>query len=79
MLTVIVRTVFEKDLKYYAQIFQMNACMKYKCQNMIGLISQKELILTQQIHKKSVISVIIGTFQTKIVNVDHIFAMVVMI
>ena len=29
---------------------------------MIGLISQKELILTQQIHKKSVISVIIDTF-----------------
>ena len=29
---------------------------------MIGLIFQKELILTKQIHQKSVIFVIIGTF-----------------
>ena len=41
MLTVIVWSVFEEDGKH---------CMRYKCQNMIGLIFQKELILTKQIN-----------------------------
>ena len=31
MLTVIFRSVFEEDGKYYPQVFQMNVCMKYKC------------------------------------------------
>ena len=46
---------------------------------MIGLIFQKELILTKQMHQKSVIIAIIGTFWIKIININHIFAMVVMI
>ena len=50
MLTVIVRFVFQEDGKYYPQFFQMNICVKYKCQNMTGLIFQKELILTKQMH-----------------------------
>ena len=55
----------------------MNVCMKYKRGNIIGLIFQKELILTKQMHQKSVIFVIIGTFQKEILNMNHIFAMVV--
>ena len=35
----------------------MNFCIKYKCWNMIGLIFQEELILTKQMHQKSVIIV----------------------
>ena len=32
-LTVLVRSVFQEDNKYYSQMFQMNYSMKYKCQN----------------------------------------------
>ena len=31
MLIIIVRSVFEKDDKYYPQFFLMNVCIKYKC------------------------------------------------
>ena len=31
MLTVIVRSVFEEDFKYYPQVFLDDVCMKYKC------------------------------------------------
>ena len=79
MFTVIVRPFFEEDGNYYLQVIQMNVCMKYKCQNMIGLIFQKELISSKQMHQKSVIFVIIGTFQIKFLHMSHIFAMVVMI
>ena len=77
MLTVIVRSVFDEDGKYYSKVF-LDVCMKYKCQNMIGLTFQKELILTKRMHQKGVIFVIIGTSQINILNMSHIFAMVVM-
>ena len=59
------------------KLFQMNVYMKYKCQNKIGLIFQKELILARQMHQNSVIFVIVGTFQIKILDMSHIFVMVV--
>ena len=31
MLTVILRCGFQENGKYYSQVFQMNACMNYKC------------------------------------------------
>ena len=31
ILTVIVWPIFEKDGKYYPQVFEINACMKQKC------------------------------------------------
>ena len=68
MLTVIVTSVFEEDFKYCHKFFQMNVCMKYKCQNIIRLIFLKELILTKQMHQKSVTFVIICTFQIKVLN-----------
>ena len=46
---------------------------------MIGLIFQKELILTKQMHQKSAIFVVIDTFWVKVLNMSHIFEMVVMI
>ena len=46
---------------------------------MIGLIFHKELIFRKQMHHKSVKFVIIGTFEVKILIINHIFAMVVMI
>ena len=79
MLTVIVRSVFEEDVNYYLKDFQMNVYMKYKCQNMIEVIFHKELMLIKQMYQKSVIFVIIGTFQIKVLNMSHIFAMVAMI
>ena len=46
---------------------------------MIGLMFQKKLTLTKQMHQNSVIFVIIGTFEVKVLIVNHIFAMAVMI
>ena len=46
---------------------------------MIGLIFWKELILAKQMYQKSMIFVIISTFEIKILNMSHIFAMVVLI
>ena len=46
---------------------------------MIGLIFQKELILEIQMYQKSMIFVIISTFEIKILSMNHIFAMVVLI
>ena len=62
MLTIVVRSVYEKDGKFYPQIFWMRVCMSYKCQNMTEQIFQKEFKLTKQMHQKSVIFVTIGTF-----------------
>ena len=31
MLTIVVRSVYEKDGKFYPQIFWMRVCMSYKC------------------------------------------------
>ena len=44
---------------------------------MIGLIFQKKLISIKELHQKSMIFVIIGTFYIKILNMNHTFAMVV--
>ena len=66
MLTVIVRSVFEEHGKCYPQVFQMNVCFEYKCQNMIELIFHKKLILTKQMHQKSEIFVIFGITVTLI-------------
>ena len=30
-LTIVIRSVFQEDNKYYAQFFYMNVCMNYKC------------------------------------------------
>ena len=60
MLTVIVRSVFE-DGKYYPQVF-FSWLFLWIINPRIGLIFQKELILTKEMHQKNVIFAIIGTF-----------------
>ena len=61
MLIVIVRHVSEEDGKYVGK--EGKECLyELKCEKMIGLIFQKELILTKQMHQKSVMFAIIGTF-----------------
>ena len=47
MLTVVARSVFEEDGRYYPQIFQTNACME-KCCSMKELTFLKKLILIKQ-------------------------------
>ena len=52
---VVIRSIFEKDGKYYPQMFLMNLCIKYKnCHNMKELIFQRELILISQINQSNV-------------------------
>ena len=46
MLRVIVRCVFQENGKYIHNFLQMNICMSHKCQSMIELTFQKELILS---------------------------------
>ena len=60
MLTVILRSVFEEDGKYYPEVFLDE--FLYKGSNMIVYIFQKELILVKQMHQKSVTFYIIGIF-----------------
>ena len=49
---------------------------------MIEQIFQKEMILKKHMHQMNVIigkCIIIGTFQIKVLSINHIFAMIVMI
>ena len=50
----------------------MNGCL-------IGLIYMKELILIRQMHQKNVKFVFIGTLKILVLNMIHIFGMIVMI
>ena len=52
--TIIVRSLFEEDDKYYPQVF-LGECLYevQKCYNMKELIFLKELILISQINQKS--------------------------
>ena len=53
--TIIVRSVFQEDGKYYPQVF-LDECLHevYKHYNMKELIFLKELIVISQINQKSV-------------------------
>ena len=53
MLTVIVRSVFEEDGKYYPQVF-LNECLYESYYSTKELIFQKELTLTKQAPQKNV-------------------------
>ena len=79
MLIVIVRYVFEEDGKYVGK--EGKECLyELKCEKMIGLIFQKELILTKQMHQKSVIFLtLLVLFKIKVLDMSCIFAMVVTI
>ena len=46
---------------------------------MIGLIFQKKLILIKQMRKSSLIFAIIGVLKILVLNMNHIFAMAVII
>ena len=46
---------------------------------MIGLMYLKELMLIRQMHQRNVIFVIISNFLIRVLNMIHIFEMVVMI
>ena len=46
---------------------------------MIEYIFHKELISIKQMHQKSVKYAITGIFQIKVLDMNHVFAMVVMI
>ena len=54
-LTIIVRTVFDENAKYYPQIF-LDECLHevYKYYSMKELMSLKELTLISQINQRSV-------------------------
>ena len=46
---------------------------------MIGLMYGKESMSVRQMHQKNAIFVITGTFYVNVLNMNHIFAMSVMI
>ena len=84
LLTIIVRCIFEEDSKFFPQLY-LDDCLSYvlqatyKCYNTIGLIFQKKLILTKQMHQKIVIFVTIGILKILVLSMSYIFAMLVMI
>ena len=76
-LTIIVRSVFEENDKYYPQIFLDEFLYElYKCYNMISL---KELILINQINQKNALLAIIVILKKLVMNMNHMFVMNVMI
>ena len=46
---------------------------------MVGLMYLKELILIRQVHQKNVMLVTIGILKILVININHIFPVVVMI
>ena len=64
-LSIVLRSVFQEDKKYYPQDFLMNVWMNNRCLSMVGWIFQKELMLIKEMHQKNLIFGIIGIFQTK--------------
>ena len=80
-MTIIIRSVFKEDGKLYPQIFLDDSFYEctYKCQNMIELIFQKELMLIKQVRQKNVIFVTVGISKILDLSLNHIFAMVVVI
>ena len=72
-MTIIVRSVFEEDGKYYPQVF-LDECLyeSYKCCNTIELMCQKELTLIKQVHQKSVIFALIGISKMLVINFNHV-------
>ena len=72
-MTIGIRIAFEEDNNYYPQFFQMNVCMNYKCQDIIGQTFQKELMLTKQMHQMNMILVIIGVLKILILTMLLLF------
>ena len=69
MLTVIVRSVFEKDSEYYPQVI-LDECLYdlWKCCSMRELIFQKELMLINQANQKNLCFAIIGILNILVLN-----------
>ena len=61
IITIVIRTVFHENKKYYPQSF-LDECLYelQKCNIMIELTFSKELMLIKQVHQKSVTFIIIG-------------------
>ena len=79
-MTIIVKSVSEKDGKCYPQAF-LDKCLYelQKCSNTIELIFQKELPLIKQVHQKSVIFAIIVILNMLVINFSFMFVLVVMV
>ena len=74
-LTIISRTVFEEEGKYYPQIF-LDKCL---CCSMKELMYLKELNLTCQINQRGVGFATIGILKALVINMNHMFVMDIMI
>ena len=79
-MTIIVKSVSEKDGKCYPQVI-LDECLYelQKCCNTIELIFQKELPLIKQVHQKSVIFAIIVILNMLVINFSFMFVLVVMV
>ena len=78
-MTIVVRSVFEDEGKFYPQVYLDKFCTSYKCWNAIELISLKKLMLIKQMYQNNVIFFIIGNLKILVLNMSYIFARFVMI
>ena len=74
-LSIVLRSVFQEDKKYYPQDFLINVWMNNRCLSMVGWIFQKELMLIKEMHQKNLIFGIIGIFQTKNFKFEQILSL----
>ena len=74
MLKIVVRSVFEKDGKCYAQVVLDECLYKlWKCYSMNKLTFQKELTLIKQVHQNNVRYVIIDILKMLVINLNQMF------
>ena len=78
-MTIIIRSVFEEDGRYYAQVFLGDGLHELsKSDSTKKLVFQKESILTKQVRQKNVCFVIIGTLNMLDLGLNHMFVTNVM-
>ena len=74
ILTIVVRSVYEKDGKFYRQIYLDEClCELEKCCSAKKLKFQKKLTLIKQMHQKNVCFVITGILKMLDLNLYHMF------
>ena len=79
-MTIIIRSVFNEDGKFYPQLFLDDALFELqKCYNIKRLMSQKELMQIKQVHQNNVSFLTIGFLKMLDLNLQNLFVINVII
>ena len=76
---IVIRSVFEKDAKFYPQIYSDKRLYELLMLEYDRIDVSEGIDISKQTHQKNVKFVITGTLKISVLNMNHIFAMVVMV